>query len=143
MNGETAANEDHDARKQTAASKCPTAALLIAHGSRRQNANDDLVCLAQRVRDRGLYEFVEISYLELAEPTIPQGIRQCVELGAQRVLMLPFFLSAGEHVAGDLERFRREAAAEYPQVTFKLCAPLGTHPLVVEVVLARLAEASG
>ena len=118
----------------------PLAVLLIAHGSRRQAANDDLVKLAELVRERGAYSVVEIGYLELAEPTIPQGIARCVEQGAQQVLMLPYFLSAGSHVVEDLEGSRQEAAEKYPHVRFQLCPPLGLHPLMVDLVMTRLSE---
>ncbi|MFQ5731835.1 MAG: sirohydrochlorin chelatase [Planctomycetaceae bacterium] len=117
-----------------------SAVLLIAHGSRRAEANDELVALAERLRARGLYEIVEWSYLEIAEPAIPNGARKCVDQGACRVLMLPFFLSAGNHVVEDLERHRRELDAEFPEVRFVLCSPLGSHPLMTEIVLARLTE---
>ena len=114
--------------------------LLIAHGSRRAEANEDLVRLAEAVRRLEIYPVVEIAYLELAEPTIAQGGRRCVEGGAKRVLMLPYFLSAGAHVVEDLERHRAELAAGFPRVEFRLCPPLGLHPLLVQVVLARLQE---
>ena len=116
------------------------AVLLIAHGSRRRAANDDLVQLADLIRGAGRYEIVEVSYLELAEPTIPQGGRRCVEAGAHKVLMMPSFLSAGMHVVEDLEEHRRNLAAEFPQTQFLLCPPLGLHPLMTDVVLARLSE---
>ena len=118
-----------------------TAVLLIAHGSRRASANDDLIELAQRLRAVSDYKFVEIAFLELAEPTIPHGIASCVSRGAHRVLMLPYFLSAGAHVSEDLERFRAQAAAEHPGITFVLCEPLGRHALIVDVVLDRLRAA--
>ena len=117
-----------------------TAVLLIAHGSRRPEANADLVKLAGMIRERGTYGLVEIAYLELAEPTIPQAAARCVEQGAKRVLMLPYFLSAGSHVVLDLERFRQEAAERFPMIRFQLCPPLGLHPLMVELVMTRLAE---
>ena len=117
-----------------------TAVLLIAHGSRRDEANRDLARLAEQVQARGEYAIVEIAYLELAEPTIPQAAQRCVRRGARTVLMLPYFLSAGSHVTNDLERFRRECEAEYAGVTFRLCPPLGLHPLLIDVVVARLAE---
>jgi sirohydrochlorin ferrochelatase len=120
----------------------PVAVLLIAHGSRRPEANDDLVKLAELVRERGAHALVEVSYLELAKPAIPQGIARCVEQGAGRILMLPYFLSAGSHVVEDLERYRQEATQEHPQVTIELCPPLGLHPLMVDLVLTRLAEGS-
>ncbi len=117
-----------------------TAVLLIAHGSRRAEANQDLVEVADRLRETGDYEFVVPSYLELAEPSIPDGARQCVELGASEVRMLPYFLSAGSHVTRDLERFRSELATEFPTVSFKLCPPLGLHPLMLDIVRDRLCE---
>ena len=121
----------------------PTAVLLIAHGSRRKEANQDLVRLAELVGARGTYRIVEIAYLDVTEPTIPQGAERCVARGARHVLMLPYFLSAGSHVAEDLERYLSEFTARFPGVTFALCPPLGLHPLVVDVVFARLAEGAG
>ena len=121
-------------------SELPTAVLLIAHGSRRASANEDLVQLAGLVAERGQFEIVEVSYLELLEPTISTGGRTCVERGAWRVLMLPYFLSAGVHVVTDLEEQRQKLAAQFPSVEFVLCPHLGLHPLMAEIVLARLCE---
>ena len=117
-----------------------TAVLLIAHGSRRTAANDDLVQLAQLVTQRGQFPIVEVSYLELTPPTIAEGGRICVARGARRVLMLPYFLSAGVHVVNDLEAQRRDLACEFPDVDFRLCPHLGLHPLMAEIVLERLSE---
>ncbi len=116
----------------------PTAALLIAHGSRRPEANDDLVRLADILRSKNLYPIVETAYLELAAPDIPAAGERCVRLGATSVKLLPYFLSAGAHAVEDLERHQRELAARFPQVTFELCPPLGLHPLMIEIVLDRL-----
>lgn len=117
-----------------------TAALLIAHGSRRKDANDDLVHLADEVKRRGRYDLVEIAYLEVTPPTIADGGRACARAGATRVLMLPYFLSAGNHVTEDLERHRRDLSVEFPATEFVLCAPLGLHPLIVDVVCERLEQ---
>ena len=117
-----------------------TAVLLIAHGSRRAEANQDLVEFADRLRERGDYSIIVPSYLELAEPSIPDGAAQCVEAGADRVLMLPYFLSAGSHVMRDLQRFRDELIERFPQRTFTLCPPLGLHPLMLDIVQDRLRE---
>ena len=114
------------------------AVLLIAHGSRRAEANADLLRLAEIIRGKGLYPIVETSYLELAEPGIAAGGESCVAQGATAVKMLPYFLSAGAHVVEDLEAHRRELSERFPDVTFELCPPLGLHPLMVEIVLDRL-----
>jgi sirohydrochlorin ferrochelatase len=122
--------------------KAQTAVLLMAHGSRRAEANDDLVRLADLIREQNRYGHVEVSYLELAEPSIPAGAQYCVQRGATRVLMMPYFLSAGSHVTADLKRIRSEVSEQFPEVEFKLCEPLGLHPLMVEIVLDRLGNAA-
>jgi sirohydrochlorin ferrochelatase len=127
-------------QEKPANGKC--AALLIAHGSRLETANQDLATLADQLRARRIYPIVEIAYLELAEPTILDAGNSCVQQGAERVFLLPYFLSAGAHVTNDLERFRLELAARFPRVRFTLCKPLSSHPLLVEIVIDRLRESS-
>lgn len=117
-----------------------TAVLLMAHGSRRAEANLDLVQMAALLQQRGEYDLVEVSYLELLSPTICDGGRACVRRGASKVLMLPYFLSAGNHVVNDLKEFQGQLVVEFPNVEFILCPPLGLHPLMIEIVLARLRE---
>jgi len=117
-----------------------TAVLLIAHGSRRAEANDDLVRLAEIMREKRVYPIIERAYLELAEPTIDAAAEKCVAAGATCVKMLPYFLSAGAHVTEDLERHRRELAARFPHVVFDLCPPLGLHPLMIAIVMDRLSD---
>lgn len=116
------------------------AVLLMAHGSRRESANADLVQLAQFIRETDRYPIVEIGYLELTTPTIDHGGRSCVARGATIVRMLPFFLSAGEHVLRDLEGHRRALSEEFPEVRFDLCPPIGLHPLITTILLDRLTE---
>jgi sirohydrochlorin ferrochelatase len=119
-----------------------TALLLIAHGSRRPDANTDLDHLVGQLRDRGRFPIVEASFLELAEPTVAEGAARCVEQGAGRLVMVPYFLSAGVHVQRDLAALRDELGRRYSQVEVRLAEPLGRHPLLVEVVSQRADEAN-
>src|SRR5262249_34960389 len=92
-----------------------TALLLIAHGSRQAEANADLDHVAEGLRRRGR-ALVETSFLELAEPTIDEGGRRCVAGGARRVVLVPYFLSAGVHVRRDLTAARERLAERFPGV---------------------------
>jgi sirohydrochlorin ferrochelatase len=118
-----------------------TALLLIAHGSRRAEANADLEHLACVLRDRGEFALVSPSYLELCEPGIVAGGEICVQQGAIRVVLLPYFLSAGMHVTEDLTAARNELAKRHGQVEFLLAEPLGRHPKLAEIVIDRAKEA--
>lgn len=117
-----------------------TAVLLIAHGSRHQSANDDLRELAERVAGDGTFPIVEPCFLELAEPDIAAGGGRCVARGANRVLMIPYLLSAGVHLLRDLTAARDDLSRSHPQVEFWLGPPLGPHPLLDQLVAARARE---
>ncbi len=116
------------------------AILLIAHGSRRQEANQELVELAQRLKQHQPYPIIEPSYLELAEPDIVAGGSACVSRGAGCVLMVPYFLSAGMHIRRDLTEARDTLRQQFPDVEFHLGPPLGPHPLLDELVCRRISD---
>lgn len=117
-----------------------TALLLIAHGSRRPEANADLEDLAAKIRARGDFHHVQAAYLELCPPDIVAGGVTCVEAGATKVILVPYFLSAGVHVVDDLTAARDELAKRFPAAEFVSAEPLGRHPLLAEIVLERAAK---
>ena len=94
------------------------------------------------MRKRGGFAIVEPAFLELCPPTIEDGGRRCVALGAERVLMIPYFLSAGVHVRDDLTASRRRLSELFPAVDFKLAEPMGRHPLLLDIVEQRASEAA-
>ena len=117
-----------------------SAILLVAHGSRRPEANADLVELAKLFQQRFADEIIEVGYLELTEPTIPDGLRNCAERGATSVSILPYFLSHGAHVTEDLVEFQEEFRKESPKVDCCICPPIGLHEKIVDVMLQRLSQ---
>jgi len=111
------------------------AILLIAHGSRRLQANAELENVAESLRQRGHFDFVQPAYLELAEPTIEQGAAACVAHDARVVILLPYFLSPGRHVAEDLNAACQQLRRLYPHVHFAVAPPLGQHPAIIDILL--------
>ena len=121
----------------------PTAVLLIAHGSRHAPANDDLRRLAAHLALAGAHPIVEPAFLELAAPDIAAGGDRCVARGADRVLMIPYFLAAGVHLLRDLTAARDGLMARHPGVEFRLGPPLGPDALLEELVAKRVAQLDG
>jgi sirohydrochlorin ferrochelatase len=118
-----------------------TAILLMAHGSRIPEANQAVHEIAMLVRKMTGYEIVEVSFREQHLPNIQQGIDACVTKGAQRVLLIPYFLFVGAHVQEDLPAEMARARERHPQVKFAMGAHLGVHRKLAEVVVERVAEA--
>ena len=117
-----------------------TAILLMGHGSRVAEANDALRAIAEMVRDEMPNSIVEVPFRELHAPNIQAGIDRCVEQGARRILLYPYFLFAGAHVLEDLPDEMHQAAERYPGLELILGQPLGVHPKLGEVVCERVGE---
>jgi len=103
------------------------ALLIVAHGSRREASNAEVRALAERIEraQQGSFGQVAAAFLELAEPSIPDGIRAAVAAGASEVVVLPYFLSAGRHVAEDVPGLVEATRAELPEVRVTLLRHLG------------------
>ena len=114
------------------------AVLIIAHGSRRHEANDELLWVVEQFRLVTPSQFIQNCYLELAHPTIPEGAVNCVTSGADHISLLPYFLSPGRHVQKDLRLHQKKLSHQYPQIQWTLCEPLGKHPLIIEILKQRL-----
>lgn len=113
-----------------------SALLVVDHGSRRAAANEMLSDIVAMVRARSEIP-VYMAHMELASPTISDGIDTCVQGGASHVIVLPFFLSPGRHTTADIPEIAATAAAKYPDVTYEVRPPIGTHPGVIDILLDR------
>lgn len=117
-----------------------TAILLMVHGSRIAEANEESLRIADMIKEMTGYEIVEVAYRELHEPNIQQGVDSCVAKGAERVLMMPYFLSMGAHVQKDLPEELEAAQNRYPFLDLEMGQHLGVHPKLAEVQIERIRE---
>ena len=113
------------------------ALLLVAHGSRREASNQEVRDLAGRLRELSRDDFgvVDCAFLEIAQPLIPDGIERCIAQGATEVVVLPYFLSAGRHVAEDIPRDVAAKQAEHPAVPIRIAPYLGAAKDVAPLLL--------
>lgn len=108
--------------------------VLFAHGSRDQRWREPLRKLRQAVEQRLSGVPVEIAYLQFCEPTLPQALRLCHERGAERVLVVPVFLSGGGHTLRDVPEAVAAAAATVPHLSVRASGALGEEPEVMEAM---------
>ena len=118
-----------------------TAILLMAHGSRIAEANDAAREVAKMVQEMTGHQIVEVSFREMHEPNIQQGIDNCVAQGAQRILLIPYFLFMGAHVQHDLPEEIEEARKRYPGLIMEMGGHLGAHRKLAEIEAERIGEA--
>jgi len=118
------------------------AVVLVDHGSRRPDANE-LVEILARDLGSGLDRIVKTAHMEIVEPTLEQAIDACVAEGAAEITVLPCFLAPGRHTIEDVPAQATAAAARHRGVTVRVAEPVGSHPLMVEILRGRLSEAEG
>lgn len=111
--------------------------MLVAHGSRKQAANDEVVRLATRVEGlgQGIFDAVVPAFLEFANPDIHQGIERCAEMGASEIILVPYFLAAGKHVTRDIPLELECVRTRYPHISIETTQYLGENEAMAELVI--------
>jgi sirohydrochlorin ferrochelatase len=114
------------------------AILLIDHGSVKPEANHMVSCMANLLQHAvGESVIVRHSHMELAEPSIAQGVGECVRAGATEIIAFPYMLSPGKHVTRDVPRLVAEAARQFPDVSFRVTGAFGVHEKLAELIALR------
>jgi sirohydrochlorin ferrochelatase len=114
--------------------------IIVDHGSRRAESNEMLEEVARLFAQRfaEMYDIVEPAHMELAEPSIGTAYAKCVDRGATRIVVCPFFLGPGKHWTGDIPRITAEAAEKFPQTEYHVTMPLGIDDLILELLAKRV-----
>ena len=105
-----------------------SATLVIAHGSREEKANRDFFHFLENFRRLYPHRSIHGAFLELAKPSIPQAIEDCISSGARELFIFPLMLFSGRHVKEDIPQAIEEARARHPQVDFHYGRPLSDRP---------------
>jgi len=119
------------------------ALLLVAHGSRRKQSNDEVVDLAEKLKSScgEQYFIVKPAFLELADTLIPESIEGCIADGATSITVLPYFLNSGRHVVEDIPNIINECAALHPSINISLSPHLGACDLMVDLIMSSVGSA--
>ena len=116
------------------------ALLLAAHGSRKKVSNIEIHQLANNISLKSeIFDIVEACFLEIALPSIPDGIQSCIEKDASEILIMPYFLAAGMHVIVDIPAIVDKEKLKHKGVIIKSLPYFGSSPVIVDI-LRTLAE---
>jgi sirohydrochlorin ferrochelatase len=118
------------------------AVILLGHGSRVPDAGRNMHKVAGGLKNKYGYEIVEICYMSRLGPHFPEIFEKCIELGANRVMVIPYFLHDGLHLVLDIPEMMQEIAARYPGVKVILGKNLGFDEVLVDLVERRIADSS-
>lgn len=110
--------------------------MLVAHGSRRTASNHEVATLAKTVSvNKSLsVEKVKVAYLEFAAPDVVTAINESFSAGASEIIVLPYFLSGGNHVVNDLPHEINKAMASWPSKRINLLPHIGASNQMAELI---------
>ncbi len=113
------------------------AILLVAHGSRKQSSNEEVRQLSLKMNQLigNNFDIVKFAFLELADPSIPEGINQLAEVGAKEITVVPYFLSAGRHVTEDVPAEVQKGVENHPDIKIVISDYLGANSEIANLLL--------
>ena len=114
--------------------------ILLGHGSRAAEANEGMYKVMARLQERWPDFRFYAAFLEINSPSIPEGIDISAENGADKIILVPYFLHLGNHVQKDLPDFLKNARQRHPHVLILLGPHLGFHEKLVEIAEERMLQ---
>src|SRR5664280_2328221 len=84
-------------------SKTKIGVLLVGHGSRLPYGKDVVSQIADMYRENGEF-LVEVGFMNMSKPSIPEAINSLAENGAEKIVVTPVFLAHGVHTTEDVPR---------------------------------------
>ena len=115
------------------------AVLYVAHGTRVQKGIDEAVRFIEAVKQTVAAPIQEICFLELAAPSIVEGVKRCVTQGATHIAVVPILLLTANHAKEDIPEELEKAQQLFPTVRFTIGAPFGIHEKLIDSLTDRLA----
>ncbi len=117
-----------------------TALVLLGHGTDLNKSSGGVIYLnAGRIRELGIYDLVEVGFLD-QEPEIGEVV---ANVEAENVILIPVFIAEGWHtretIPEDLGLTGEVTVREDKTIFYG--APVGTHPSMASLIVARAREA--
>jgi len=111
------------------------AVILIAHGSKRNESNEEFIRLVKKVKEQeSRFDAVEFAFLELAQPSIEESIEKMYEMKMDAVYLYPYFLNSGKHVAVDIPNIAREMQTKIKEMKIEVLKHFGESQSIVKII---------
>ena len=113
----------------------------VAHGSKDPASQEVVRGLLARTATLRPGLRVEAAYVDNASPSIRGALASLAATGVRDVVVLPLLLTPASHSKTDIAASVQAGRRAHPTMRLRYGRPLGPHPVLVEALAARLAEA--
>ncbi len=120
-----------------------TAIILFAHGARDPEWANPLRRVQAAIRQRAGDVTVELAFLELMAPTLPDCAAALAAGGASEIVVLPMFIAQGGHLKRDVPEIIDRLRSTWPEVRFSLAGAIGECEIVVQAMAEAALQEAG
>lgn len=119
------------------------AVILMGHGSRVPGADSGMEQVVRSIRERLQGVMVETCSMSMLGPRFGEVFESCISRGAEKVIVIPYFLHFGAHMQEDIPAILLEKAKQFPGVNLIMGKHLGFDEKLTDLVIKRIGESEG
>jgi sirohydrochlorin ferrochelatase len=112
--------------------------LVIGHGSSDRRATEAFIFTINAIKHS--YRNVDYCFLELARPTIQDGITSIIKKSPKILLIMPYFLHKGIHIKQDVINELKNALSGHSFSNIFIADHIGVDDKMVNLILHRANE---
>lgn len=120
-----------------------TGVIILAHGSRGERGMVEVPETLRRLAD-GVKPLIPTEVevigaaLQFNQPTLEEAAETLVGHGAQRIVVMPYFLFSGRHITEDIPQLMEKLKHRYPEVQFTMASTLNADKLLTGLIAKRI-----
>ena len=114
------------------------ALILFAHGSRDPEWAAPFRAVQRRVAAKKPELSVELAFLEIMKPSLPEAVDRLAAPGSMHVTVAPLFMAQGAHLKRDLAALLEKVNERHPAVELALLPALGEVDELTQAIAAWL-----
>lgn len=119
------------------------AILILAHGSKRNETEQTLNSIVQKVRHKIGSESVYPAYLQFSVQDMETIIKQLVDKGVKKFIVMPMFLFDGVHVTIDIPEEINKIKQIYRGIEVVITRHIGDDERIADIIIDRIADFIG
>ena len=119
------------------------AVVLFGHGARDPQWAEPMKKLQAMLQAQMPGSTIELAFLELMEPSLPDCVQALVQSGVSAVQVVPIFFGKGGHLKNDFPVILQGMKAEHPDVEILATSAVGQWDAVWQAIaeeIVKLAE---
>lgn len=114
------------------------ALLLVDRGSREPEVREELEEICAIAKRKADYDIAKYCFLEVIPPFIDEGIKSCLESGADQITVMPYFLYPGMKLKDTVKKTALIIRSLNQKMA--IAKPLSYHSLMAQLIRERIDE---